>query len=615
MKTILQTLCLALAVLGALPCSAATKSANEFTPRTTLTADDVFYFEWKDGATFRGRSIAADSLATAIGDQLGLSSTYQPLDATLTALGGLTISSGKMAYGSGSDTFGTVDSTSFGRSLLNAADASALRTLAATGDVYQPLDATLTALGGLTISSGKVPYGTGSDTFGTVDSTSFGRSLLNAADAAALRTLAGVSTTWATSGDTATFEHTVTNIDDPAQVFLNLKEDANNYQNWRFDGGSILYSLADRTEWATGSQVSLSFPHADGRNVGLSLPTSTSAGADAGPGKLAIYPAITGAANKVLAVNSGATGVEWVTASGRVTDADYITKTANSGLSAEFALGSLSTGLLKVTTTTGDLTSITNSSGLAGALSDETGSGAAVFGTSPTISGGSITGLSTFQSSDSNFTVDANGNLVAKYFKINNSASSAASLYLTIVSGAVPSTVSSYSEVLKLSGGALYVMPGGAGTVLGGTVYLSGNLQTAISSDADRNVQIGNDGSAPSASILSAGDGTGTNATGGDAIVEAGNGTGTGGSGSVIVRTASAGSSGSSANTMTERFKIDKDGIVTLNNAVKLLASSGSPEGAITAPIGSLYLRTDGGSGTTLYVKESGTGNTGWVGK
>jgi len=37
-----------------------------------------------------------------------------------------------------------------------------------------------------------------------------------------------------------------------------------------------------------------------------------------------------------------------------------------------------------------------------------------------------------------------------------------------------------------------------------------------------------------------------------------------------------------------------------------------SPEGAVTASIGSIYQRTDGGAGTSLYVKESGTGNTGW---
>lgn len=40
-----------------------------------------------------------------------------------------------------------------------------------------------------------------------------------------------------------------------------------------------------------------------------------------------------------------------------------------------------------------------------------------------------------------------------------------------------------------------------------------------------------------------------------------------------------------------------------------------TPEGAITAPVGAIFLRTDGGAATTLYVKESGTGNTGWVGK
>lgn len=41
----------------------------------------------------------------------------------------------------------------------------------------------------------------------------------------------------------------------------------------------------------------------------------------------------------------------------------------------------------------------------------------------------------------------------------------------------------------------------------------------------------------------------------------------------------------------------------------------GTPEGTVVAPIGSLYTRLDGGTGTTLYIKESGTGNTGWVAK
>ena len=44
-------------------------------------------------------------------------------------------------------------------------------------------------------------------------------------------------------------------------------------------------------------------------------------------------------------------------------------------------------------------------------------------------------------------------------------------------------------------------------------------------------------------------------------------------------------------------------------------AGAGTPESVIIAPVGSLFLRSDGGTGTTLYVKETGSGNTGWVAK
>jgi len=51
------------------------------------------------------------------------------------------------------------------------------------------------------------------------------------------------------------------------------------------------------------------------------------------------------------------------------------------------------------------------------------------------------------------------------------------------------------------------------------------------------------------------------------------------------------------------------------NGNVTWACGAGTPEGAVTAPVGSLFTRTDGGASTTLYVKESGTGNTGWVAK
>lgn len=48
----------------------------------------------------------------------------------------------------------------------------------------------------------------------------------------------------------------------------------------------------------------------------------------------------------------------------------------------------------------------------------------------------------------------------------------------------------------------------------------------------------------------------------------------------------------------------------TLKN---LLTGAGSPEGVVTATPGQVYIRTDGGIGTVRYIKETGSGNTGWL--
>lgn len=47
----------------------------------------------------------------------------------------------------------------------------------------------------------------------------------------------------------------------------------------------------------------------------------------------------------------------------------------------------------------------------------------------------------------------------------------------------------------------------------------------------------------------------------------------------------------------------------------KLRSGTEAPEGVVTAPIGTIYTRTMGGDTTTLYIKTSGTGNTGWTAK
>ncbi len=48
---------------------------------------------------------------------------------------------------------------------------------------------------------------------------------------------------------------------------------------------------------------------------------------------------------------------------------------------------------------------------------------------------------------------------------------------------------------------------------------------------------------------------------------------------------------------------------------VYIYSSAGNPEGTVIAPPGSMYLRTVGAPAATLYVKESGAGDTGWVAK
>lgn len=57
----------------------------------------------------------------------------QPLDGTLTALAALTLAANKMIYATGADAVSTTDLTAFARSLLAAADAAAVRTLLALG--------------------------------------------------------------------------------------------------------------------------------------------------------------------------------------------------------------------------------------------------------------------------------------------------------------------------------------------------------------------------------------------------------------------------------------------------------------------------------------------------
>jgi len=45
----------------------------------------------------------------------------------------------------------------------------------------------------------------------------------------------------------------------------------------------------------------------------------------------------------------------------------------------------------------------------------------------------------------------------------------------------------------------------------------------------------------------------------------------------------------------------------------QILIGTGSPEGVVAANPTQLYMDDAGASGSILYIKQTGTGNTGWV--
>jgi hypothetical protein len=163
----------------------------------TSAADKLPYFTGSGTAalatfTAFGRSIVddADEATFKATVNLEIGVDVQAYDAELAALAGLTSAADKVPYFTGSGTAAVADFTAAGRALVDDADASAQRTTLGLviGTNVQAYDAELAALAGLTSAADKVPYFTGSGTAAVADFSSFGRSLVDDADASAART-------------------------------------------------------------------------------------------------------------------------------------------------------------------------------------------------------------------------------------------------------------------------------------------------------------------------------------------------------------------------------------------------------------------------------------------
>ena len=149
---------------------------------------------WVDTTNDRIYFCVDATVAAAVWVYAGNSSGWQPLDATLTALAGVTTAADKLIYATGSDTFTTTDFSAFGRTLVDDADASAARTTLGLviGTNVQAYDADLAAIAGLTSAADKGIQFTGSGTAATYDLTSFAKTLLDDANQAAMQTTLGL---------------------------------------------------------------------------------------------------------------------------------------------------------------------------------------------------------------------------------------------------------------------------------------------------------------------------------------------------------------------------------------------------------------------------------------
>lgn len=145
-----------------------------------------------DTFTKRALGVAA---STSVPTRADADARYQGIDSELTALAGLTSAADSMPYFTGSGTAALATVTSFIRTVLDDANASAARStlgLRIGNDVQAYSDVTA-AFAGLTPASDRFPYFTGPSSMAVASFSAFARTLVAATDAATARTTLGLA--------------------------------------------------------------------------------------------------------------------------------------------------------------------------------------------------------------------------------------------------------------------------------------------------------------------------------------------------------------------------------------------------------------------------------------
>ncbi len=267
------------------------------------------------------------------------------------------------------------------------------------------------------------------------------------------------------------------------------------------------------------------------------------------------------------------------------------------------------TGLL-IGNGTSAVTATTLSSGISGQLSDETGSGALVFGTSPTLSGATLNGLSTiadarittlnatttsvgtlraFGAVTLDSTLTATGGLStlsdARIAILNATTTNIDTLTVnTSLTNTGTSTARRFlASDLGGAGAAAFGFSGDTNT----GIYSPGADQLSITTGGTERVRVGSgntiilgsgEGGTPAATTLRGAAAAGSNIAGADFTFDASNGTGSGGSGMFVFRTAASTSVTPTYASSTVDSQIDDD---TTDTFTTTLPSSGSNKIAI----------------------------------
>jgi hypothetical protein len=120
--------------------------------------------------------------------------SYQPLDAALTSISGLTTVADRMIYTTAADTYAVTTLTATARSLLDDTSTTAMRSTLGLviGTNVQAFDSGLLSIAGLTTVADRMIYTTASDAYAVTTLTSFARSLLDDASDTEARSTIGL---------------------------------------------------------------------------------------------------------------------------------------------------------------------------------------------------------------------------------------------------------------------------------------------------------------------------------------------------------------------------------------------------------------------------------------